>query len=99
MKKVLIVLLTAMLAFARAVCGAEIGDLTWNEANIKTLKGFDSEAVLRFVERGDKKGEDFSLSDFGEFEPHWYPAGDGKYELAVNSSTGPDNDTLTIYWQ
>ena len=29
----------------------------------------------------------------------WYPAGDGKYELAVHSGSGPDIAYLTIYWQ
>ena len=38
MKKVLIVLLMTILAFASAGSGAEIDDLPWNEANIKTLR-------------------------------------------------------------
>src|ERR1700676_3379859 len=30
---------------------------------------------------------------------HWYPAGDGKYELAIGSASGPDVASLKIYWQ
>jgi hypothetical protein len=85
MKKVLIVLLTTMLAVASVASSAEIGDLAWNEANIKRLRALDKAAVVRFVQRTDDS--DFSASDYGEFD--WYPAGDGKYELALSSSTAP----------
>jgi len=98
MKKVLIVLLTTILAFASIVFAAgKVGDIAWNESNIKTLRSFDKAAVLRVVQRIDDS--DFSLSDYGEFEFDWYPAGDGKYELAVSSSTGPDISHLDIYWR
>jgi hypothetical protein len=98
MKRVLIVLLTTILAFASIVFAAgKIGDIAWNESNIKTLRSFDKAAVLRVVQRIDDS--DFSLSYYGEFEFDWYPAGDGKYELAVSSSTGPDISHLDIYWR
>jgi len=98
MKRVLIVLLTTILAFASIVFAAgKIGDIAWNESNIKTLRSFDKAAVLRVVQRIDDS--DFSLSYYGEFEFDWYPAGDGKYELAVSTSTGPDISHLDIYWR
>ncbi|MGC2495654.1 hypothetical protein [Candidatus Binatus sp.] len=97
MKKVLIVLLMTMLAFASAGSGAEIDDLPWNEANIKTLRALKEAAVFRFVTGGDPEDGGLNESNIDEFD--WYPAGDGKYELAVRSSTGPDVEFLTIYWQ
>jgi hypothetical protein len=97
MKKVLIVLLTAILAFASAASSAEIDELAWNHANIKTLRTLGKAAVFRFVTGGDTEKGISSLSDIDMF--NWYPAGDGKYELAVGWSSGPDIASLTIYWK
>jgi len=97
MKKLLIVLLTTILAFASAAFSAEIDDLAWNESNIKTLRALDKAAVFRLVTDGGPEAP--SLYDNGWFEFDWHRAGDGKYELAVVSATGPEIATLTIYWQ
>ncbi len=97
MKKLLIVLLTTILAFASAASSAEIDELAWNDANIKTLRSLDEAAVFRFVTGGDPEQGVSNLSDLDMF--NWYPAGDGKYELAVGWSSGPEIASLTIYWQ
>jgi len=97
MKKISIVLLTTILAFASAASGAEIDYLAWNESNIKTLRALDKAVVFRFVTGGDPEEGVSSLSDLDNF--NWYPAGDGRYELAVGWSSGPEIATLTIYWQ
>jgi hypothetical protein len=97
MTKTLIVLLTTMLAFAGAASSAEIADLAWNESNIKTLRGANNAEVFRFVTGGDPEAGVSSLNDLYMFD--WYPAGDGKYELATGWSTGPEIATVTIYWQ
>lgn len=97
MKKVLIVLLTTILAFASAASSAQIDDLAWNEANIKTLRALGQTAVFRFVTGGDPEEGVSNLADLDMF--NWYPTGDGKYELAVGWSSGPEIASLTIYWQ
>jgi len=28
----------------------------------------------------------------------WYPAGDGKYELAIGYASGPDVGNYTVFW-
>lgn len=99
MRKVLTVLLMAIVASASVAAGAEIRDLAWNESNIKTLRAFDKAAVLRFENETSPAWAKQTESDFHSYEYHWYPAGDGKYELATSSQTGPDLAVLTIYWQ
>jgi hypothetical protein len=98
MGKTSVVLLATILAFASVAFSAQkIEDIPWDESHIKQLRAAGKAAVLRFVQKTDDS--DFSLSDYGEFEFDWYPAGDGKYELAVSSSTGPDISYLDIYWR
>jgi hypothetical protein len=98
MGKTSVVLLATILAFASVAFSAQkIEDIPWDESHIKQLRAAGKAAVLRLVQKTDES--DFSLSDYGEFEFVWYPAGDGKYELAVSSSTGPDISYLDIYWQ
>ena len=98
MGKTSVVLLATILAFASVAFSAQkIEDIAWDESHIKQLRTANKAAVLRLVQKTDES--DFSLSDYGEFEFDWYPAGDGKYELAVSSSTGPDISYLDIYWQ
>lgn len=98
MGKTSVVLLATILAFASVAFSAQkIEDIPWDESHIKQLRAAGKAAVLRLVQKTDES--DFSLSDYGEFEFDWYPAGDGKYELAVSSSTGPDISYLDIYWR
>jgi hypothetical protein len=99
MKKVLTVFLTAIVASASLAAGAEIRDLAWDESNIKTLRAFNKAAVLRFENEINPAWAEQSESDFHSYEYHWYPAGGGKYELAISSQTGPDLAVLTIYRQ
>jgi hypothetical protein len=95
MKKILTIFLTAMLAFASVASSAEkIDELAWNEPNIKRLRAFDKTAVLRFYL--EEAGPDVKP---GIYWFHWYPAGDGKYELAIYYASGSDISYLTVYWQ
>jgi hypothetical protein len=100
MKKILVVLLTAMLAFASAVSSAEIDTLAWNEANIKTLRAMGKHAVFRFLLRQEDPDNEMEWTESSlHWGYHWYPAGDGKYELAIGYASGPDIGNFTIYWQ
>ena len=100
MKKRLIVVLTMMLAFANAASSAEIDSLAWNAANIKTLRAMGKHAVFRFLLRQVDPDNEMEWTESNIFWGyHWYPAGDGKYELAVDYQSGPDIGYLTIYWQ
>jgi hypothetical protein len=99
-KKILILLLTTILAFASAAFSAEIDSLAWNKSNIKTLRAMGKHAVFRFlirqVDPRDENGWTESDLDWGY---NWYPAGNGKYELAIGYSERPDIGYFTIYWQ
>jgi len=67
-----------------------------------TIPGIEERAAeieKHTIQKSDLDGEGSSLSDFGWFEFGWHRAGDGKYELAVGSSTGPEIAFLTIYWR
>src|ERR1700691_5441328 len=97
MGKASVVLLATILAFATVASSAEIDNLVWDESNIKRLRAFDDAAVFRFVTGGDPEVGVSNLSELYMF--NWYPAGDGKYELAGGFSSGPEIATLTIYWQ
>lgn len=100
MKTALTILLTTILAFATvAFSGQKIQDIPWDEANIKRLRAVDKPEVLSFFNEDLSPGERYSESDFDFFEHHWYPAGGGKYELAITSQSGPDIGYLTFYWQ
>jgi hypothetical protein len=101
MKKTLIMALALVLGLASAGFGVEIGDLAWNESNIKTLRAADKAAVAHFMNKlgsGDDSITAVKPSDILEFE--WVDlAGDGKYELVLTESSGPNAYFLSIYWQ
>jgi len=100
MKKILIVLLMTMLAFASAASSAEIDSLPWNESNIKTLRAMGKHAVFRFLIRQEDPDNEMEWTESNiHWDYHWYPAGDGKYELAIGYASGPDIGNFTIYWQ
>jgi FG-GAP-like repeat len=108
MKKTLIIVLTAMLAFtlttvlafASAASSAEIDTLAWNQSNIKRLRALGKHAVFRFFLRQEDPDNEMEWNESNLLlDYHWYPAGDGKYELAVGSASGPDVASLKIYWQ
>jgi hypothetical protein len=100
MKKTLIILLTAMLAFARAASSAEIDTLAWNQSNIKRLRALGKHSVFRFFLRQEDPDNEMEWNESNLLlDYHWYPAGDGKYELAIGSASGPDVASLKIYWQ
>ena len=64
----------------------------------QTAPGIRRSRRFSLRHRGRSSGWELSdLSDLASF--NWYPAGDGKYELAVIFSTGPEIATLTIYWR
>lgn len=100
MKKTFIILLITMLAFASAASSAEIDTLAWNESNIKTLRALGKHAVFRFFIRQADSVNEMEWNESNLLLNYdWYPAGDGKYELAIGSASGPDIGYLTIYWQ
>lgn len=86
------ILLCALIGTAR---GAQFGELSWNQSNIKTLRSFDKAAIFRFI-TGGNPGLGFTEKNIWEYG--WYDlAGDGKYELALTFSTGPCCVFLSIY--
>jgi len=100
MKKTLIILLTAMLAFASAASSAEIDTLAWNQTNIKRLRALGKHAVFRFFLRQEDPDNEMEWNESNLIlDYNWYPAGDGKYELAIGFASGPDVASLKIYWQ
>ncbi len=53
MKKMLLLIGgLGMLALASAAFGAEIGDISWDQSNLETLRSFDAAAVARFLNSG-----------------------------------------------
>ena len=99
MKKTLIVLLTTMLAFASAAFSAEIDSLAWNQSNIKKLRAMGKHAVFRFLIRQEDPDNEMEWTESDIVWGYdWYPAGDGKFELAIGYASGPDVGNYTVYW-
>jgi hypothetical protein len=90
-KKILILLVTTMIAFAGVAAGGELDAVPWNQANLKTLRAMGKHAVFRFLLRqADPDNEmEWKESDL-VWCYNWYRAGDGKYELAIGYASGPD---------
>ena len=88
-----------MIAFAGVAAGGEIDAVPWNQANIKTLRAMGKHAVFRFlIRQADPDNEiEWKESDL-VWSYNWYPAGDGKYELAIGYASGPDVGNYAIYW-
>ena len=98
--RIFILSLTITLGLARVARAIEITELAWNEANIRTLRGLDKEAYFRFyIRQEDPENEQEWTADTLGLEYDWYPAGDGTYELVINSQTGPDVAFLDLYWR
>jgi hypothetical protein len=101
MRKVSAILLAMILAFAGVVSSAQkIEDIPWDESHIKQIRAASKHAMFRFLDRqmdpdNEMEWNESSLS----WDYAWYLAGDGKYELAMHSQSGPDVSGLTIYWQ
>jgi len=96
MKKILIAGVAIILGFASIassaeLSGAEIVKLGWNAANIDKLRALDKAAITRFAGLSPRN----QLYDFGWFDLE----GDGRYELAITSSSGVHAVWLDIYWQ
>ena len=101
MKKKLIMALVLVLGLTSVGFGAEIGDLAWDESNIKTLRAVDKAAVAHFMSRfGGSEGTPDAVKPSEILEFEWVDlAGDGRYELVVTGSSGPNYAGLGIYWQ
>jgi hypothetical protein len=101
MRKASVVLLAMTLAFASVAASAQkIEDISWDEAHIKQLRAAGKDDVFHFLVRQDDPNNSMDWDEPGmQWDDAWYPAGDGKYELAVHSGSGPDIAYLTIYWQ
>ena len=93
----LVLVLAVVDSFGRAACGVEIADLAWKESNIKTLRGFNEDACYRFFNRDDLDAAETEAPIYPDCD--WYPAGNGTYELAINSQSGPDAAFLDAYWR
>lgn len=95
MKKLIFVLL--MLMLGSAAFGANITNLPWTAANIETLRSFDKAAIFEFITNG---APDPSFTEDYILAFRWYDlAADGKYELLIDGSSGPDAGGVTVYWQ
>ena len=101
MKKVLVFLLTTMLAFASVASSAQkIEDIPWDESHIKQLRAAGKHAVFRFfLHQADPDNEMEWTESSISWDYAWYPIGDGKYELAVDYQSGSDIGYVTIYWR
>jgi hypothetical protein len=101
MRKTSVVLLAMILAFASVAGSAQkIEDIPWDEAHVKQLRAAGKDDVFHFLVRQDDPYNSLDWDEPGmQWDDAWYPAGDGKYELAVHSGSGPDISYLTIYWQ
>ena len=99
MKKILIILLATMLAFASVASSAEIDSLVWNQSNIKQLRAMGKHAVFRFLIRQEDPDNEMEWTESKiHWGYNWYPAGDGKYELAIGYASGPDVGNYTVFW-
>jgi hypothetical protein len=101
MKTALTILLTTILAFATVAFSAQkIEDIPWDESHIKQLRSAGKHALFRFFDRQEDPDNEMEWNepDIG-WDHAWYPAGGGKYQLAVHYQSGPDIGYLTFYWQ
>ena len=101
MRKASVLLLAMILAFASvAVSAQKIEDIPWDDSHIKQLRAASKHAMFRFLDRQMDPENDMEWNDSSiSFDYAWYPAGSGKYELAMHSQSGPDIAYFTIYWQ
>jgi hypothetical protein len=97
-KKITIVLLVMMFG-AASMAEADVANVPWDEAHIKTLRAADKSEVVHFFLKQTDPEENFSESDLPVFDFDWYPAGDGKYELVIGYSYGPDISSTLVFWQ
>jgi hypothetical protein len=88
--------LKTLRAFDEAAVLRFLDSLSDSRPSIDSVAGDIEEHT---IERPDPESGDSSLPDLSCCEFGWQEAGDGKYELAVASSTGPEISFLTIYWQ
>lgn len=87
------------LASAGSALAADIASLAWNASNIQTLRSFNKDAVVKFIDdwSGSAGTPDAVTSDeVRRFR--WVDlAGNGKYELITLGSSGPCCVFLTIF--
>src|ERR1700689_4124842 len=101
MRKSWAVLLAMMLALASIASGAQkIADIPWDESHIKQLRAAGKHAMFRFFDHQEDPDNEMEWNESNiHWDYAWYPAGAGKFELAMHSQYGPDISYLTIYWQ
>jgi len=101
------VLMFASVASSAEMSGAEIANLSWNAANIDTLRALDKAAVVRLLNHiaesvWGAKPEAFGMEPVNEGDIEEFTwvdlAGDGRYELAMTRVTRCCV-YLDIYWQ
>jgi hypothetical protein len=100
MQRVAVFLLAMMLGFAGAASSAQkIEDIPWDQAHIKQLRAASKHAVFRFlIRQTDPENEIEATESSLVWGYNWYPAGDGKYELAIGYAYGPDISYYTVFW-
>ena len=86
MKKILIVLLMTMLAVASAAYSAQkIKDIPWDQSHIKQLRAAGKHSMFRFFIRQEDPDNEMEWNESSLYWDYkWYPAGGGKYELAIH---------------
>ncbi len=101
MTKILTIFLTAMLTFASVGYGMQkIEDIPWDQSHIRQLRHAGKPAIFRFFDHQDDPDNEMEWNESNlHWNYAWYPAGAGRYELAIHSQSGPDVAFLTIYWQ
>src|SRR5580704_794047 len=101
MVKASVFLLATILAFVSIASGAQkIEDIPLDQSHIKQLRAASKHAMFRFFDKQQDPDNDmeWNVSSIS-WDYAWYPAGAGKYELAIHSQSGPDVGFLTVYWQ
>lgn len=101
MKKILCVVLAGVFALSSVGHGGQkIEDIPWDESHIKQLRAAGKTAVFRFfLRQKDPHDENGWTESSLHWRYDWYLAGEGKYELAIGFSSGPDVGYFTVFWQ
>ncbi len=88
-----------VIAFAGLAFGADIASLPWNSSNLETLKGFDKNAIVRFINDwsgGENRPDAIKPNEILQFR--WVDLfGNGEYELTTLESAGPCCVFLSIF--
>lgn len=82
-----IAVIAVALALAGTALAGDVGNLPWNQGNIRTLRSLDKAEIFQLITGGhaDRAFTEKNIWEFG-----WYDLADnGEYELLYTGSTGP----------